>query len=343
MAREMEQVFAMDTPTRAEFVISPTLSEGTTVSARTSWSRLSGRPVSRASSTGSGWQGVLNSKVSASTIASRRSATSAISFTDDDHTGHTFGVDVPPPVPELPASIRRPISQHFAHPFPVHNAASSIPLPDSIIQTTSNQTSMTQYRPQAPHPSMQIIASRRSAETIGSSTSTTESTPPVRRNPEWRISRQELKLVKDLQERKAAADAAAAEEAGRVVKEVAAIETRARILALAKGTPPSPEKRKGLKTLRLVANRPASVLGPRSTLPEGKVTRKSDEWVDENAGSGMVKERVSAGPVSVVTEKKVSRGGSRTKENMLPTPAKKGGKLSKGSTGPVATAAGLRA
>lgn len=347
MAREMEQVLAMDTPTRAEFVISPTGSEATTVSARTSWSRMSGgRPLSRASSAGSGWHGVLDKKVSASTIASRRSATRSDESGSSEN--HTFGRSAPgiavPPVPELPESMRRPMSQTFAHPFPVHNAAASIPLRTSASTASiSTQPVPPHNRPVAPQAPLHTIMPRKSAETIRSEASD-QSTPPVKRQPGWRMSRQELRLVKELQERKAAAEQEERERIGRVEKEVAAIETRARVLGIPPGTPPSPEKRKGLKPLRLVANRPASILlaGAGGAKPKMGVEKNQGDVGGLRAG-----ENGTAGslPPSTPSRKKTSKGGSQKNENLPPVPtpgSRKGGKSSKGSTG-VSGMSGIRA
>jgi hypothetical protein len=253
LAQEMELVLAMDTPTRAEFVISPPPSEFTPTS-RWASTRSSSRQSYADSTTPLRPQvssNTLRSKDSSGSIASEYTYTYSITDATTDGEG---GTDSPaPPVPELPGNFRYPTAYQppvISHPHPPPSAAS-----------------FDAHRPVKPHPSLHSLVPRKSIETI-SSQSSGEALSPIR--PEWKPSRKELELVKVLKER-----------AGQTRKEDAKAKADKQEEAVKRQS-----QSQGLRPLQLVSDKQANRL---SSGPAGGRTAKDKLPVleDSNGASGL--------------------------------------------------------
>ncbi|WVQ97472.1 hypothetical protein IAU59_004586 [Kwoniella sp. CBS 9459] len=167
---EMERMMAMDTPTRAEFVISPPPS---------SYGESTGGRTSRAS----------ERSISISSVSTGVTATTT--------TSHSHEESPAPPVPALPQEYRQPAypTQVYSHPYPP---------PLHSVPSTNNHAQLPPHMPMVvsgPHPPVQSLLPMRSTETLHSVSSGTASAGPTPKAVEHRRSRGELKLVAMLHER----------------------------------------------------------------------------------------------------------------------------------------------
>ncbi|WVQ83921.1 hypothetical protein IAT38_006065 [Cryptococcus sp. DSM 104549] len=245
---EMERMMAMDTPTRAEFVISPPPSSYAAASGRTSQ-------------------------------ASDRSATTSMSGTTTTSTcmsavGYDGLPDDAPPVPDLPSPYRQP-----AYPPAVLSHPHPPPLSHSASASTFGPINTNRFSVQEPHPPLHRLLPKKSTETMHSTWTASESevsmpTPPPR-VPEFKPSNAELRRVKELSERNA--DREEVVEKGRSQS----------AMGYRKDKPNEVAARKGLKPLRLVADRQANRLSmPMPTsMTVGQKVKKFEVLLEGEAGS----------------------------------------------------------
>ena len=189
-AVEMEQVLHMDTPTRAEFVISPTPS---TFSDLSRWSRPSTRMTRRST------DHLLSERSSSATLAVEWPEGAVVDFS------------APPPTfsESLPASLvglalpgtgtmEGTTQQYTSHPHPppqATDAGRSVRVMPSFESTTSSMT-MTAHPPVNPR----TLRAKKSTETLAS-TYTTDTDGTASPMPAFKPSKQELMLVQRLKAR----------------------------------------------------------------------------------------------------------------------------------------------
>ncbi|TYJ58185.1 hypothetical protein B9479_001009 [Cryptococcus floricola] len=175
---EMEAMMAMDTPTRAEFVISPPLS---------SYGGEDGR----------------SSRASVRSISTTTSGTTATSASGTGYST-SFAIEAPP-VPDIPSPYRH--SAHTAAP-----SVLSHPHPPPLAKSTSASTfgpvNNQRFSIIEPHPPVQHLLPKSSSETLRSNWTASESeASPLPKALDYKPSKQELRLVKQLNERNAERDA----------------------------------------------------------------------------------------------------------------------------------------
>ncbi|WVQ76682.1 hypothetical protein IAR50_006356 [Cryptococcus sp. DSM 104548] len=214
---EMEAMMAMDTPTRAGFVISP--------------------PPSSYGEDG------RSSRASVRSVSTTTSSTTATS------TGYSTSYAVEaPPVPDIPSPYRQ--SAHAAAP-----AVLSHPHPPPLAKTASASTfgpvSTQRFSITEPHPPVQHLLPKKSTETMRSNWTASESEAsmptPLQKAIDHKPSKQELKLVQQLNERNAEREAAESDR-----KEAMQISKSQSYLEFTKS---KPVEKKGLKPLTLVEKR----------------------------------------------------------------------------------------
>ncbi|WVF70442.1 hypothetical protein IAT40_005232 [Kwoniella sp. CBS 6097] len=169
---EMERMMAMDTPTRAEFVISPPAS---------SYAESDGR----------------TSRTSERTMSISSVSTSVTGYTVTTTVSHSHEESPAPPVPAVPREYRQ-----SAYPTPISSHPHPPPLQQSTFSNTTSQ--LPPHMPinvHGPHPRVQSLLPMRSTETLHSVSSGAASAGPTPKTVEHRRSRGELKLVAMLNER----------------------------------------------------------------------------------------------------------------------------------------------
>ncbi|ODN75246.1 hypothetical protein L202_06438 [Cryptococcus amylolentus CBS 6039] len=178
---EMEAMMAMDTPTRAEFVISPPLS---------SYGGEDGR----------------SSRASVRSISTTTSGTTATSASGTGYST-SFAVEAPP-VPDIPSPYR-----HLAHAAapPVRSHPHPPPLAKSTSASTFGPVNNQRFSTIEPHPSVQHLLPKSSSGSLQSNWTASESEAsnptPLPKALDYKPSKQELRLVKQLNERNAERDA----------------------------------------------------------------------------------------------------------------------------------------
>ncbi|WWD21923.1 hypothetical protein CI109_106411 [Kwoniella shandongensis] len=195
IVEEMERMMSMDTPTRAEFVISPPPSSSTYDGPGSA----SGR-TSRASAFASEGEREATTPTSTSFTGSTWTTSTATS-TSTDNDNYASSSSSTLPVPELPSPYKRqpypttaPSGAPISHPHPP---------PRSFTNSSGTTTNFPLPIPvYDPHPPVQRLLPKRSTETIATTSST--SAPNTPKTITARPSRVQLKQDKQLTERNGA-------------------------------------------------------------------------------------------------------------------------------------------
>ena len=203
MAEEMERVMAMDTPTRAEFVISPAFSAYT----------HSSRPTSRSSHRTAISDGDVPPVPKVDSRFATPQTNDQARFADADEEP----LPAMPPLTSILEASPPPISElaESPQPFAMGGMTFSHPHPPPSHATGSVAGFVVPHGlPAVPtaHPPIQLarpLTTKRSNETMRSeATTTTTEESPLRETEPFKPSRQELMLVKQLKERREAVEAA---------------------------------------------------------------------------------------------------------------------------------------
>ncbi|OCF34032.1 hypothetical protein I316_04378 [Kwoniella heveanensis BCC8398] len=273
---EMERMMAMDTPTRAEFVISPP-----------------------PSAVGGGSDGRA-SRASERSLSISSVSTSVTGYTvTTTTTSHSHEDSPAPPVPALPREYRQP-----AYPVPIY----SHPHPPPLTQAIFPQPSRNQLPPhmpanvQGPHPPMQSFLPMRSTETLHSTSSSTASAGPTPKSIKLRRSRGELKLVAMLNERN---------ELRAQAQSHPPIQSQAKTLGKKKTERPTDlATKRGLRPLSLVADKQAN----RSSIAGAAVTQSKGGKAGGNKRISILEDDEAVGPNGMVRARR-SNGPGSNKEN----------------------------
>lgn len=265
MAEEMERVMYMDTPMRSDFVISP--------------------PPSGPSSTGqTGRLGSMASDMPLPSMGSTAPEYASTAMTTVTETS-TEASTIPAVVQNFRYSTYAvPVTSH-PHPPPLQ-PSSAVVIPDLVTLADA-------------HPPLHGLANKKSTETFRSdTTSATASTASPTPAPEFRLSRQELLLVKQLQARQGQSAMGTYGDKDKDKENV------------------GPQKRRGLRPLQLVSDRNSNRMSAPLPLPNDKVRER---------------ERGSAPKLSNETRKKMSSASGRAGRGGKASKASKASKTSQNS------------
>lgn len=292
---EMERMMAMDTPTREDFVVSPSLSTSTAPNGRLR---------------------------SASDISVSTSASSAIADTKSVNCYLGGLTKDGPPIPTIPAAYRQPsdLPTVVSHPHPPPLART----PSSTTFGLREQTDLRHFCISEPHPPVQRLLPKQSSDSTYSASSRIESelndreqTLPLKIR-EYQPSKMEMKIAKQLDERNRWRSIDANNRERRAVVEKPAI--RSTVQHSKGSTLESTVRSSPLKPLQVIAEKQAN----RTSLTNPKPTSKAVKGFsvllqDEQEGS-----KVSLGGRSEKQKGKENAKGSKASSSSSATVCMKG-------------------